>query len=48
MGFLKGLKKKLKVRRGYIDLSQEKRTKQIIEKNRRLRKKAMKKAMPLP
>ncbi len=43
MNFLK----KLKVRRGFVDLSNEKRTKQIIMKNNLLRKKALKRAMPL-
>ena len=38
---------RLNLCRGYVDLSQEKRIKKIIQKNVRLRKKAMKKAMPL-
>jgi len=48
MKCLRRLKAKLKIRRGYVDLAQEKRIKKIIDKNRRLRKKAMKRAMPLP
>lgn len=47
MGCLRRLKNRLKIRRGYVDLSNEKKIKKIILKNIRLRKKAMKKAMPL-
>ena len=47
MSCLKRLKNRLRIRRGYVDLSQEKRIKKIIRKNIRLRKKAMKKVMTL-
>ena len=48
MRCLRRLKNRLKIRRGYVDLSQEKKIKKIIQKNIKLRKKAMKRAMPLP
>ena len=47
MGCLRRLRNQLRIRRGYVDLSQEKRIKKIINKNRRLRKKAIKKVMTL-
>jgi len=40
--------KKLRIRKGYVDLSNEKRIKKTINRNKKLRKKAMKRAMPLP